>query len=152
MIPGRFRSSYSFRSPIDNKYFSEIYFYLRTLPFQMRHSFLGRYIESDINIHFLDALVKTREVDPFDDSRLRYVVRIYKYDEKRKQIVPTRAAASTTLRGAQKLACQLSAAIGLPYSQDHLNLKEYIMIYGYRANVDYEKARVRSWRRNRSGG
>ncbi len=152
MIPGRFPNGYSFYSPNKNKLFYEIHFRLKTLPYRMHHSFLRRFLESNTYIHLLDNFVETKEVDPFDDSRLRYVVRMYKYDEKRKQIVPTRAAASTTLRGAQKLASQLSDAIGLPYSQNPSNLKEYIMIYGYRANADYEKARVRSWRRNRSGG
>ncbi len=121
-------------------------------PFWIRHSFLRRYLESDAFIHVLDTFVKTKEVDPFDDSRLRYVVRMYKYDEKRKQIVPTRAAASTTLRGAQKLARKLSNESGLPYLRDNLDLKEFIMIYGYKAYADYEKARVRSWRRKMSGG
>ena len=152
MIPGRFRNSYSFHLPFKNRLVIVSYRYFKTFPFQMRHSFLGRYIESDSFIHFLDIFTKTKEVDPFDDSRLRYVVRIYKYDEKRKQIVPTRAAASTTLRGAQKLARELSAETGLPFLQDHGNLKEFIMIWGYRAYVDYEKARVRSWSRKRSGG
>jgi hypothetical protein len=152
MIPGRFPSGYSFYSPIENKLFYEIHFRLKTLPYRMHHSFLRRFLESNVYIHLLDTFVETKEVDPFDDSRLRYVVRMYKYDEKRKQIVPTRAAASTTLRGAQKLASQLSVASGLPYTQDDWNLKEYLTIYGYRAHVDYEKARVRSWGRKNSGG
>jgi hypothetical protein len=152
MIPGRFPNSYSFYSPIKNKLLYEIYFRLKTLPYRMRQSFLRQYLESNLYIHLLDTFVKTKDVDPFDDTRLRYVVRMYKYDEKRKQVVPTRVAASTTLRGAQKLANQLSDASGLPYSQNNSVLKEYIMIYGYRANVDYEKAQVRSWSRKKSGG
>ena len=152
MIPGRFSNGYSYYSPIKNKLFYEIHLLLKTFPFRMHHSFLRPLLESNVYIHLLDTFVETKEVDPFDDSRLRYVVRMYKYDEKRKQIVPTRATASTTLRGAQILASQLSDSSGLPYSQDHSNLKEYITIFGYRANVDLEKARVRSWSRKTSGG
>ena len=152
MIPGRFPNGYSFYSPIKNKLFYQIHLLLKTLPYRMHNSFFSPFLESNVYIHLLDTFVATKEVDPFDDSRLRYVVRMYKYDEKRKQIVPTRAAASTTLRGAQKLASQLSDSTGLPYSQIHVKLKEYITIFGYRANVDLEKARVRSWSRKPSGG
>lgn len=147
MIPGRFKTSYSSYTPIQIGVVIRIVAWFDFLPLRIQHSFLGRYIHSDACIHLLDTFIKTREVDPFDDSRLRYVVRIYKFDKKRKQVVPTRAAASTTLRGAQRLAKQFSDNTGLPFTQDSGFLKEYITIHGYRAHVDYEKARVRSWGR-----
>jgi hypothetical protein len=147
MIPGRFKTSYSSYSPIQIEVVIRIVAWFNFLPLRIRQSFLGRYIESNAYIHLLDTFIKTREVDPFDDSRLRYVVRIYKFDEKRKQVVPTRAAASTTLRGAQKLAKQFSDNTSLPFTQNEGLLKEYITIYCYRAYVDYEKARARSWGR-----
>jgi len=152
MIPGRFKTSYSFYSPIQVKLVIRILAWFKFLPLEIRRSRLGRFIQSDTYIYLLDAFVKTMEVDPFDDSRLRYVVRIYKFDEKRKQVVPTRAVASTTLRGAQKLALEISQRAGIPFSQENFYLKEYIMIYAYRAHVDYEKARMRSWGRTRGGG
>jgi hypothetical protein len=152
MIPGRFKSSYSHSFGTRNKIVLRVLSWFLFLPFNVRHSFLGHYLESDTCIHLLDTFVRTREVDPFDDTRLRYVVRMYKYDAKRKQVVPTRAGASTTLRGAQRLARQISDQTDIPYSQDHWHLREYIMIYCYRAYVDYEKARIRSWSRKRSGG
>ena len=152
MIPGRFKTSYSFFSPVQIKLVISILAWFKFLPLEIRRSRLGRFIQSDTYIHLLDAFVKTIEVDPFDDSRLRYVVRIYEFDEKRKQVVPTRAAASTTLRGAQKIALEISRQTGIPFTQDNFYLKEYIMIYCYRAHVDYEKARMRSWGRKRGGG
>lgn len=151
MIPGRFKTSYSFYSPIQIKHVIRILAWFKFLPLEIRRSRLGRFIESDTYIHLLDAFVKTIEVDPFGDSRLRYVVRVYKFDEKRKQVVPTRAAASTTLRGAQKLALEISQQSGIPFSQENFYLKEFIMIYALRAHADYEKARMRSWGRKRGG-
>ena len=152
MIPGRFKSSYSFSFRQRNKVVMRVLSWFFFMPFRIRHSFLGSYFQSDTCIHLLDTFVRTEEIDPFDDTKLRYVVRLYKYDEKRKQVVPTRTTASTTLRGAQKLARKISAQNGIPYSQDHWYLREYIMIYCYRAYDDYEKARIRSWSRKRGGG
>ena len=152
MIPGRFKTSYSAYFPIQNRLLLRFLVWLKFMPLHMRHSFLRRYLESEAYIHLLDAFIRTKDIDPFDDSRLRYVVRVYKFDEKRKQVVPTRAAASTTLRGAQELARVISQQTGIPYAQENFGLKEFIMIYVYRAHVDYEKARMRSWSRKRSGG
>jgi hypothetical protein len=152
MIPGRFKSSYSSPFAARNKIIVGILAWYTFMPLRFRRTTFGRYFESEAYIHFLDLFTKTKEVDPFDDSRLRYVVRIYKYDEKRKQIVPTRATASTTLRGAKVLARNYSQATGLPYLQSPWDEKEYITIYGYRAYVDYEKAWWRAQTRKRSGG
>ncbi len=153
MIPGRFKTSYSFYFPFKNRIVLGILYWFAFLPSRIKFTTFGRIIYSDSFLNLRESFVRTEEIDPFDDSKLRYVVRVYKYDPKRKQIVPTRVTASTTLRGAKKLASEIADKTGLTYSQDpSWDIKEYVTIYGYRAFADYEKARVRSWRHKRGGG
>lgn len=153
MIPGRFKSGYSCYFPYKNKIVLGILYWFAFLPFRISNTSFGRIIQSESFLNLRETFVRTKEIDPFDDSQLRYVVRVYRFDPKRKQIVPTRFAASTTLRGAKKLANEIADKTGLIYTQDPTwGLKEYVTIYGYRAFSDYEKARVRSWRQKPGGG
>jgi hypothetical protein len=125
MIPGRFKTSYSFYFPFKNRIVLRILNWFAFLPFRISLTTFGRIIQSDSFLNLRETFVRTKEIDPFDDSKLRYVVRVYKYDPKRKQIVPTRVTASTTLRGAKKLASEVAGKTGLTYSQDPVwDLKE----------------------------
>ena len=100
-------------------------------------------LDSNLRVHLPDLFIKTVEIDPHDDSKNRYVVRVYSYQPKRKQIVPTRVAASTTLRGAQKLAKEYSEASGLPFSEYQIAGEEFITLHYFGINEDLQRAVMR---------
>ena len=108
-----------------------------------KNLFFGRFLYSNFRIHMLDLFIRTADIDPFNDTKNRYTVVQYKYDEKRKQIVPSRISASTTLRGAQQLAKSHSEISGLPILDFKEMHKEYIVIRYYSANEDLERSVMR---------
>lgn len=146
MIQGRFNKGYAFMKPVR---FSLPFRYIKIISFAMmflsvpKNLLFGRFLHSNFRIHILDLFIKTADIDPFDDTKNRYTVVQYRYDEKRKQIVPTRISASTTLRGAQQLAKSHSEISGLPILDFKEMHKEYIVIRYYSANEDLERSVMR---------
>lgn len=147
MIQGRFDKGYDFLKPTRLAVpfrITKIISVAMIIFSVLKNIFFGRFLNSNFRIHLLDLFIKTTDIDPFDDTKNRYVVVQYKYDEKRKQIVPTRISASSTLRGAQKLAkthCEISSLPFLNYKEVH---KEYIVIRYYRINEDLERSVIRN--------
>ena len=129
--------------------FSLPFKYIKIISFAMmflaapKNLLFGRLLNSNFRIHILDLLIKTADIDPFDDTKNRYTVVQYKYDEKRNQIVPTRISASSTLKGAQQLAKSHSDVSGLPILDFKEMHKEYIVIRYYSVNEDLERSVMR---------
>lgn len=146
MIQGRFSKGYAFFKPsrfsIPSR-FVKIHSFVKIVMFFLKNLFFHAFLDSNFRIHLLDLLIKTVEIDPFDDSKNRYTVVQYKYDEKRKQIVPTRISASSTLRGAQKLAKTHSEVSGLPLLDNEELLREYVSIRYFSVNEDLERSVLR---------
>ena len=146
MIQGRFNKGYAFMKPVR---FSLPFRFIKIISFATmllsvpKNILFGRFLYSNFRIHILDLFIKTADIDPFDDTKNRYTVVQYRYDEKRKQIVPTRISASTTLRGAQQLAKSHSEISGLPILDFKEMHKEYIVIRYYSANEDLERSVMR---------
>ena len=146
MIQGRFNKGYAFMKPVR---FSLPFRFIKIISFATmllsvpKNILFGRFLYSNFRIHILDLFIKTTDIDPFDDTKNRYTVVQYKYDEKRKQIIPTRINASSTLKVAQQLAKSHSEVSGLPildYKEMH---KEYIVIRYYSVNEDLERSVMR---------
>jgi hypothetical protein len=146
MIQGRFNKGYAFMKPVR---FTLPFRFIKIISFAMlllsvpKNLLFGRFIYSNFRIHMLDLFIKRTEIDPFDDTKNRYTVVQHKYDEKRKQIVPTRISASTTLRGAQQLARSQSEVSGLPILDFKVMHREYIVIRYYSVNEDLERSVMR---------
>ena len=146
MIQGRFSKGYVFLKPSRFSIpfrFMKISSFIKSVIFFLKSFLFGAFLNSNIRIHILDLLIRTAEIDPFDDSKNRYTVVQYKYDEKRKQIVPTRISASSTLRGAQKLAKTHSEVSGLPLLDNEELLREYVSIRYFSVNEDLERSVLR---------
>ena len=143
MIPGRFHKNYAIFKPNRYTFAYKFRFAFRMFLFNLYQTPLRKILDSNIRVHLSDLFIKTREIDPHDDSKKRYVVRVYSYQPKRKQIVPTRLAASSTLRGAQKLAKEYSEISGLPFSEYQIAGEEFITLHYYGINEDLERAKMR---------
>ena len=146
MIQGRFNKDYAFMKPVRFPLpfrFIQIISFVMNLLAVPKNLLFGRFIYSNLRIHMLDLFIRTADIDPFDDTKNRYTVVQYKFDEKRKQIVPTRISASTTLRGAQQLAKSQSEVSGLPILDFKELHKECIVIRYYSANEDLERSVMR---------
>ena len=130
------------RFPLPFRFIQIISFVMNLLAVP-KNLLFGRFIYSNLRIHMLDLFIRTADIDPFDDTKNRYTVVQYKFDEKRKQIVPTRISASTTLRGAQQLAKSQSEVSGLPILDFKELHKKCIVIRYYSANEDLERSVMR---------
>lgn len=146
MIQGRFHKGYAFLRPsrfsIPIKLIKPISILLTLFGF-IKHILFGRFIDSNIRIYLLELFKKGKRVDPYDDSKNRYVVVVHKYDEKRKQIVPIRVCASSTLKGANKLAKVVSAEEKLPFRDVAYPKTEYVTLRYYSINEDLERSVLR---------
>lgn len=146
MIQGRFNKDYAFMKPVRFPLpfrFIQIISFVMNLLAVPKNLLFGRFIYSNLRIHMLDLFIRTADIDPFDDTKNRYTVVQYKFDERRKQIVPTRISASTTLKGAQKQARSHCESTGLPFMNFKGVLKEYVVIRYISANEDLERSVMR---------
>jgi hypothetical protein len=104
---------------------------------------MGKYLFSNFRVHLHDLFIRTRDLDPFDDSKNRYTVIQYRFDENQNRIVIIRAGASSTLRGAMRKVKRQSEITGLEYLWSHKKNIEYISIFYFRVNYDVERAVLR---------
>lgn len=139
MIPGRFHENFSYffpRSVIAFKLARKI----ERLFYPVKQFLFGKYLFSDFRVHLHDLFIRTRDLDPFDDSKNRYAVIQYRFDEKQKKIVQIRTGASTTLKGAKRKVKNQSEITGLEYLWYHKINFEYISIHYFRINFDIDQA------------
>ena len=149
MISGRFSKNYGFLKPARFPRFMLLGLAFRRIGGFITLVLFSGYLNSNFRVHMHDLFKATKTLDPCDDKQNRYVVVLYKYDAKRKQIVPTRKAASTTLRGAQKLANILSEQTGIKYAKFNTPGAEYILIRYISINEDLERSVIRHHHKTR---
>lgn len=140
MIPGRFNqrfSSFNFPQSKVSRALGNIY---TKLFYPSRRIFMGKYLFSDFRVHLHDLFIRTRDLNPFDDSKNRYVVIQHRFDENNKRMVIIRTGASSTLKGAMRKVKRQSEITGLEYLGNQIKDIEYISIFYFRVNYDVERA------------
>lgn len=143
MIPGRFSKSFGILRPSRFQAESRFIRLFRSIAGFFAHILFSGYLNSNLRVHIHDLLVSTRDVDPHNDQINRYVVILYKFNSERKQVVPTREYASSTLRGANELAKKLSEQTGYKVAKFNLPGAEYILIRFISTGEDFVRSMSR---------
>jgi hypothetical protein len=149
MIPGRFNANKVYFYPRRCMILADLKSAISTSLSGLKQVFFGKFLLSDFRVHLSDLFVKTQAVDPFDDSKNRYVIFQHRFDSKGRRIIPTRTCAFTTLRGAKLEVKNQCVETGLEYLWYHQDKTEFISIKYLRINHDIERARVKHWLKSR---